>query len=131
MDRINFKLRGMLYLTFVRTNDFEDLVATILKPTNCRSFRDSLPVKHNSQSTASQRVYVYTVVIKSNLVGDSYLRIVKSLHFTSKTRYHRFDYPLYLKSFIQSIVIRLVQRLAKLCRSIIDIFRALKHYTLK
>jgi len=37
---------------------------------------------------------VYTD-IKPNLVGDSYVKLLTTLHFPSSTGYHRFDFPLY------------------------------------
>jgi hypothetical protein len=58
-------------------------------------------------------VYVYTDVIKPNLVGDSYVRLLTSLHFPSGTGYHRFHYALYKpveQSFIESISIRLITK---------------------
>ena len=50
-------------------------------------------------------------IIKPNLVGDSYVRLLTSLHLPSATFYHRFNYSLYNpveQSFIESIAIRLV-----------------------
>jgi hypothetical protein len=52
-------------------------------------------------------------VIKPNLVGDSYVRQLNSLHFPLVTGYHRFNYPIYRPveySFIESIAIRLVTK---------------------
>ncbi len=46
-------------------------------------------------------------------VGDSYVTVLTTLHFPSKTGYHRFDYPLYSpveQSFIESIAFRLVTK---------------------
>jgi hypothetical protein len=56
---------------------------------------------------------VYTDIIKPNLVGDSYVRHLTSLHFPSATGYHTFNYPLYRpveQSFIESTTIRLVTK---------------------
>jgi hypothetical protein len=53
---------------------------------------------------------VYTVVIKPNLVVDSYVRLLTTLQFPSKRGYHKFQYPLYRPvetSFIELIAIRL------------------------
>jgi len=54
--------------------------------------------------------------IKQNLVGDSYVKILATLHFPSSTGYHRFDFPLYRpveQSFIETITIRLVTKNAE------------------
>jgi len=58
-------------------------------------------------------VYIYMDIIKPNLVGDCYVRLLTSLHFLSNTGYHRIYYPLYKpveQSFIESISIRLVTK---------------------
>jgi len=54
---------------------------------------------------------VYTGIIKPNLVGDSYVKLLTTLHFPSSAGYRGFDFPLYSPvdlSFIESITIRLV-----------------------
>jgi len=59
---------------------------------------------------------VYTDIIKPNLVGDSYVKLLTTLHFPSSRGYHRFDFPLYRpveQSFIESITIRLVTKNAE------------------
>ena len=59
---------------------------------------------------------MYTNIIKPNLVGDSYVKLLTTLHFPSSTGYHRFDFPLYRpveQSFIESITIRLVTKNAE------------------
>jgi len=43
--------------------------------------------------TLLSRIF-YTDIIKQNLVGDFYVRLLISLHFPSDTGYHRFKYPL-------------------------------------
>jgi hypothetical protein len=56
---------------------------------------------------------VYTNIIKPNLVGDSYVGLLTTLHFPSSTGYHTFDFPLYQpveQSFIGCITIRLVTK---------------------
>ena len=61
---------------------------------------------------------MYTNIIKPNLVGDSYVKLLTTLHFPSSTGYHRFDFPLYRpveQSFIESITIRLVTKMQKMC----------------
>ena len=91
----------------------EDLAKTITTPSNCRASRGSLPDIHNSNFDVSEPVYVYTDIIKPNLVGDSYVRLLTPLHFPSPTWHHRFDYPLYRpveQSYIESIGIRLVTK---------------------
>ena len=90
-----------------------DLAKIIMNPTNCRSSAVSLPAEDNSGFTTHEPVYGYTDVIEPNLVGDSYVRLLTTLQFPSKTGYHRFDYALYRhveQSFIDSIAIRLVTR---------------------
>ena len=87
----------------------EDLVQTIMTPANCRSSRVTLAAKDNFDFTLSEPVYVYTDIIRPNLVGDSYVRLT-FLHFPSATVYHRFNYAMYRpveQSFIESIAIRL------------------------
>jgi hypothetical protein len=91
----------------------EDLSKTIMAPANCRGTRVSLPDFHNTDFTVSEPIYVYTDIIKPNLVGDSYVRLLTPLHFTSPTWIHRFDYHLYRpveQSYIKSIGIRLVTK---------------------
>ena len=73
----------------------------------------NVSTKDNFNFAQPEPVYGYTDIIKPNLVGDSYVRLLTSLHFPSTTGYHRFDYPLYkpvVQSFIESISIRLVMK---------------------
>ena len=73
----------------------------------------NVSVKDNSDFASPEPVYVYTVIIKQNLFGYSYVRLLTTLHFPSTTGYHRFNYPLYgpkEQSFIESITIRLVTK---------------------
>jgi hypothetical protein len=72
----------------------EDLVETIMKPANHRSSRVILSTNDNTDFALPEPVYVCTDVIKPSLVGDSYVRLLTSLHFPSATGYHRFHYPL-------------------------------------
>ena len=44
-----------------------------MNPTNCRSSAVTLPAEDNSGFTTQEPVYVYTDVIKPNLVADSYV----------------------------------------------------------
>jgi len=106
----------------------EDLVETIMTPANCRSSRVTLAAKDNFDFTLPEPVYVYMDIIRPNLVGDSYVRLLTSLHFPSATGFHRFNYPMYSpveQSFIESIAIRLVTKLVKMWFLKIVIFRAL------
>ena len=51
--------------------------------------------------------------MKRYLVGDSYVRLLTTLHFPLDAGYHRINYPLCRpvgQSFIESISIRLVTR---------------------
>jgi hypothetical protein len=84
-------------------NGLEDLAKTIMTPANCRSSR--IPESETKNSN-----FVYTDIIKPNLVGDSYVRLLTSLHFPLPTGHHTFYYPIYRpveQSFIESSGIRL------------------------
>jgi hypothetical protein len=72
----------------------DDLAETITNPANCCSLTMIHFIKHNIIFAHTEPVYIYKD-IKQNLVGDSYVRLLTSLHFPSDTGYHRFDYPLY------------------------------------
>ena len=92
-------------------NGIHDSVETIMNPANCRSSTVNLSTKDNFNFAQPEPLYIYTDIIKSNLVVDSYVQLLTSLHFPSNTGYHRFDYPLYKpveQSFIESITIPLV-----------------------
>jgi len=94
-------------------NDINDLAEIIINPANCRSSTVNLSTKDKFNFSQPEPVYVYTDIIKPNLVGDSYVGLLTSLHFPSNTGYHRFDYPLYKpveQSFIESNSIRLVMK---------------------
>jgi len=87
-----------------------------MTPANCRSSRVTLAGKDNFDFTLPEPIYVYTDIIRRNLVGDSYVRLLTSLHFPPATGYHRFNYPMYTpvaQSFIESIAIRLVTKTGK------------------
>ena len=91
-------------------NGVEDLAETIMDPANCRTSLVIVPTKENLNFARTEPVYVYTDIIRPNLVGDTYVRLLTTLHFPSDKGYHRFDYPLYNpveQSFIESISIRL------------------------
>ena len=69
--------------------------------------------KDNFNFALPKPVYVYTDIIKPNFVADPYLRIVTTVHFSSNTGYHRFNYPLYgpeQQSSIESKSIRLLTK---------------------
>jgi hypothetical protein len=109
--RINEKVVSQFPLRVY--NGLEDLAKTVMSPDNCHSSSAAIPVKDNSDFATPEPVYVYTDIIKPNLVGDSYVRLLTTLHFPSATVYHTFNYPLYRpveQSFIESIAIRLVTR---------------------
>ena len=94
-------------------NEFDELAETIMNPANCRSSTVILPTKDNLNFIQPESVYVKTDIIILNLVGDTYVRLLTSLHFQSYKGFHRFDYPLYKpveQSFIESISIRLVMK---------------------
>jgi len=96
-------------------NGIDDLVDMIMDPANCRSSTINLSTKDNLNLAQPEPVFVYTDIIKPNLVGDSYVRLT-SLHVPSNTGYHRFDYPLYKpmeQTFIESISIRLFMKTGK------------------
>ena len=76
-------------------NGIDDLTETIMNPAICPSSTVNLSRKDNFNFTQPEPVYIYTDIIKPNLVGDSYVRLLTSLHFPSNTGYHRFNYPLY------------------------------------
>jgi len=87
-----------------------------MNPANCHTSRITVSLKDNPDFTTPEPVYVYTDIIKPNVVGDSYVKLLTTLHFPSSTGYHRFDFPFYRpveQSFIESITIRLV---TKKCR---------------
>jgi len=92
-------------------DSIDDLEETIMNPVNCRSSTVKHYIKDNINFSHPEPVYVYTDIVKPNLFGDSYVRLLTSLHFPSAKGYHRFDYPLYKpveQSYIESISIRLV-----------------------
>ena len=68
-------------------NGLEDLAETIMNPANCRTSRITVSLKDNADFTTPLPVYVYTDIIEPNLVGDSYVKLLTTLHFPSSTRY--------------------------------------------
>ena len=99
-----------------------------MNPTNCRTSIVMLTTKDNLNFTQPEPVYVYTDIMKPNLVRDTYVRLLTYLHFPSVKEYHRFDYQLYKlveQSFIETISIRLVSKTGENVFLKIVIFRAL------
>jgi hypothetical protein len=76
-------------------NGLDGLTETILDPSNCRTSKVTVSLKDNPDFILPEPVYVYTVIIKTNLVGDSFVRLLTTLHFPSSTGYHTLDIPLY------------------------------------
>jgi len=66
-----------------------------MNPANCRSSTVKHSLKDNINFAHPETVYVYTDIIKSNLVGDCYVRLLTSLHFPSAKVYLRFYCSLY------------------------------------
>jgi len=61
---------------------------------------------------------MYTNIIKPNLVGDSYVKVLTTLRFPSSRGHHTFDFHFYrpvVQSFIGSITNRLVTKFQKMC----------------
>jgi hypothetical protein len=101
---------------------------------NCRFSTVNPTTKDNFNFAQPDPVYIYTDIIKPNLVGNSYVRLLTSLHFPSNTGYHRFDYPLYKPvepSFIQSISIRLVIKTGENVLFEVSDIPCIVYYTLK
>ena len=87
-------------------NCIEYSAQTIMKPAICLSSTVNLHTKENVIFAQPESVYVYTDIIKANLVGDSYVQLLTLLQFSSKQGYHIFDYPLYKtreESFMESV----------------------------
>ena len=86
-------------------------LVSFMNPTNWRTSTVTLFSKDNFDFAIPETVYIYTDIIKTNLVGESYVRLLTTLHFPSNIGYHSFNYFLYRlvdQSFIESISIRLV-----------------------
>ena len=66
-------------------NGIDDLAETIMNPANCHSSTVNLSTKDNFNFIQPEPVHIYTDIIKPNLVGDSYVRLLTSLHFPSNT----------------------------------------------
>jgi len=95
-------------------NGLEDLAETIMNPANCHTSRITVSLKDNPDFTTSEPVYVYTD-IKPNLVGDSYFKLLTTLHFPSSTGYQEIDFPLY-RPVEQSFIVHYHSFSYKKCR---------------
>jgi len=73
----------------------DDLKETIMNPANCPSSIVKHSIKQNINFAHPETIYVYTDIIKPNLVGDAFMRLLSPLLFTTAKGYHRFDYSLY------------------------------------
>jgi hypothetical protein len=62
-------------------NGIEDSAESVLNPANCRSSTVNLSTKDNFNFAQPEPVFVYTDIIKPDLVGDSYVRLLIFLHF--------------------------------------------------
>jgi hypothetical protein len=65
-------------------NGLEALAETIMNPANCHTSRITI-AKDNPDFTTPEPVYVYTDIIKPNLVDDSYVKLLTTLHISSST----------------------------------------------
>jgi hypothetical protein len=73
-------------------NGLEDLAKTIMSTANYHSSSVDIPVKDNSDVATTEPAYLYTD-IKPNLVRNSYVELLTTLHFPSATVYQTFNYP--------------------------------------
>ena len=62
-------------------NGLEDLAETIMNPAYCHTSRITVSLNDNPDFTTPEPVYVYTDIIKPNLVGHSYVKLLTTLHF--------------------------------------------------
>jgi hypothetical protein len=71
-------------------NGIDDLAEKISNPAIFRSSAVNLSTGNNCNWAQPEPVYFYSDIIKHNFVGDSYVRLLTSLHLQSNTVYHRF-----------------------------------------
>ena len=83
------------FVSYIPLRAHDDLADTIMNPANWPSSTVNHSLKVNITSPHPEPIYVYTDIIKSKLVGDSYLRLLTSLHFPLAKGHHRLDFPLY------------------------------------
>jgi len=76
-------------------DSIDDLAETIMNNANCRSSTMKHSIKDNINFAHTATVYVYTDIIKPNLFGNTYVRLITSLHIPTTKGYHRFDYPFF------------------------------------
>jgi len=62
-------------------NNIEHLTEGIIKHANCRSSTVTLSSKDKFNFSQPETIYVYTNIIKPNMVRDPYVRLLTSLHF--------------------------------------------------
>jgi hypothetical protein len=68
-------------------DNINDIAETIMNPANCLSSTVKHSIKDNINFAHPEPVYVYTDIIKPNLVGDPYVRLLNSLHLPRVTIY--------------------------------------------
>ena len=56
-------------------NGLKDLAETIMNPANCYSNKVNVPVKDYNDFASPEPVYIYTDIVKPNLVGVSYVKL--------------------------------------------------------
>jgi len=66
-------------------NDTDDVVQTIMNPANFRSSTVNPSTKDNFNFAQPEPVYIHTNIMKLNLVGNCYVRLLTSLHLPSDT----------------------------------------------
>ena len=104
------------YFPLCEYDSVVDLAEIIMNPANCRSSTVIRFIKDNINFIQLEPVYFYTYIIKPNLIADSCVRLLTSLHFPSDTGYRRFVCSLYKPvehSYINSISIRVIMKTGK------------------
>ena len=112
-NSIFVKENSVSYFLSRAYDSMDDLAEPIMNPANCRSSTVKHSIKYNFNFAHTEPLYVYTDIIKPNLVEDFYVRLLTSLNFPSAKGYHRFDFPLNKpveQSYIESISICLVMK---------------------
>ena len=64
------------YFTARVYRGIDDLAETIMNPANCRSSTVNRSTKDNFNFAQPEPVYIYTDIIKPNLIGDPYVRLL-------------------------------------------------------
>jgi len=112
-NSIMVKVNLVSYFPSRAYDSIDDLAETIINTANSCSSAVKHSIKQNINIAHPQPVYVYTDIIKPNLVGYCYVRLLTSVHHPSAKGYNTFDYLLYKlveQSYIGSISIRLVMK---------------------